>query len=53
MMTMLFLLLLSAGLYFAAQTLSSVIPIYGPLSQIVFYVVTALYLWSLLLKGRK
>jgi len=40
MMTMLFLtLLLGAGIYFAAQTLSSVIPIYGPLSQIVFYVV--------------
>ena len=54
MMTMLFLtLLLGAGIYFAAQTLSSVIPIYGPLSQIVFYVVTALYLWNLLLKGRK
>ena len=53
MMTMLFLLLLSAGLYFAAQTLSSVIPIYGTLAQVVFYAVTASYLWSLLLKGRK
>ena len=53
MITMLFLLLLSSGIYFAAQAISAVIPIYGPLSQIVFYVVTALYLWNLLLKGRK
>lgn len=54
MMTMLVLtLLLGAGIYFAAQTLSSVIPIYGTLAQVVFYAVTASYLWSLLLKGRK
>ena len=54
MMTMMVLtLLLGAGIYFAAQAISAVIPIYGPLSQIVFYVVTALYLWNLLLKGRK
>ena len=54
MMTMLFLtLLLGAGIYFAAQAFSAVIPIYGTLSQILFYVVTVTYLWHLLARGRK
>ena len=54
MMTMLFLtLLLGAGIYFAAQVLSTVIPIYGTLSQVVFYAVTAIYLWHLLARGRR
>ena len=53
MMTMLFLLLLSSGIYFAAQAISAVIPIYGTLSQIVFYAVTAIYLWHLLARGRR
>ena len=54
MMTMLFLtLLLGAGIYFAAQAFSAVLPIYGTLSQILFFSVTALYLWNLLLKGRR
>ena len=54
MMTMLLLtLLLGAGIYFAAQAFSAVLPIYGTLSQILFYAVTALYLWNLLLKGRR
>ena len=54
MMTMLVLtLLLGAGIYFAAQAISAVIPIYGTLSQIVFYAVTAIYLWHLLARGRR
>ena len=54
MMTMMVLtLLLGAGIYFAAQAISAVIPIYGTLSQIVFYAVTAIYLWQLLARGRR
>ena len=54
MMIMLFLtLLLGVGIYFATQAFSAAYAIYGTLSQVVFYAVTAIYLWHLLAKGRR
>lgn len=54
MMTMLFLtLLLGAGIYFATQAFSAAYPVFGTLSQLTFYAVTAIYLWHLLAKGRR
>ncbi len=52
-MTLILTTFLASALYFAAQTFGGVYPIYGTLSQVTFYGVTALYLWHLLVRGRR
>jgi len=52
-MTLILMLFLVSGIYFAAQAFGAAYPIYGALSQITFYGVTAVYLWHLLVRGRR
>ena len=52
-MTLILMLFLATGLYFAVQAFGAAYPIYGALSKLTFYGVTALYLWHLLVKGRR
>lgn len=54
MFMMLFMtVLLGTGLYAAVKFYGGHYPVYGSLSQITFYVVTAIYLWHLIVKGRR
>jgi hypothetical protein len=53
LMTLMFTALLAAGLYAVVRWVGSVYPVYGTLSQVTFYGVTALYLWHLLVRGRR
>lgn len=52
-MTIILTVLLMAGLYSAIQIFGGVHPVYGTISRLTFYGVTALYLWHLLVRGRR
>lgn len=53
LMTLMMTALLGGALYFAVKFFAAAYPVYGTLSQVTFYTVTALYLWQLLMRGRR
>ena len=50
---LIFTALLLAALYSVVKFVSGIYPVYGALSSITFYGVTGLYLWHLLVRGRR
>lgn len=53
LMSLMFAALLVAALLSAVKFVSGIYPVYGALSSITFYGVTGLYLWHLLVRGRR
>jgi hypothetical protein len=53
LMSLFFTALLIIVLHGVVKFVSGVYPVYGTLSTLTFYGVTALYLWHLLVRGRR
>lgn len=53
LMSLFFTALLITVLFSMVKFVSGAYPVYGTLSTLTFYGVTALYLWHLLVRGRR
>lgn len=53
LMSLMFAALLVTALLGVVKFVSGIYPVYGALSSITFYGVTGLYLWHLLVRGRR